>query len=535
MFKKKQTKEEIDMEEFMPDVGMEDHKPPKKKLPGWVIIPILAVVVVVFVVISKVFGAETQTTTQFATVKVERGEVKEEYTTSGTVNSEKTKVFYSPVNAPVKDCNAKVGTAVKAGDTLITYDTTTLEQDNKQTELNALSTKYTNQDAVEQANRSAASAAAAESQTASQINSLNQKIQDKQAEINSLSSAAASAQGEASANAAVAAELEKQMQDNLDQQSKQKVIIENADREREEADITDEKKQELINEANQANVTLKSLEDTYRKLENKLSAVGSTDSSGTAEALAAANQELESLKSSLSEVQNSSQTSVDTGTTAAQKKGMQVSEDLAELSQLSTEELLAKGKEGIKAEFDGVISDVQVGQGTSAVQGGALFTLVSNKDVAVELEVSANDFEKLVEGVSAEVKIGQKTYKGTLTSIDKIALTNAKGNPVIGADIHIDNPDDDIYIGVSAKVNMTVAEKKDTLYLPNEVVNTSADGDFVYVIKNGVVVKQEVELGVTSDSNAEIVSGLKEGDQVISDVSGDVEEGMLATSISSEE
>ena len=46
-----------------------------------------------------------------------------------------------------------------------------------------------------------------------------------------------------------------------------------------------------------------------------------------------------------------------------------------------------------------------------------------------------------------------------------------------------------------------------------------------------MVEKQPVELGIASDSQVEIQSGLKEGDQVISDVSGEVREGMKATGI----
>jgi len=533
MFKKKQQQENYsseedilldDTEEELPEFD-EEIKPPKKKMPGWVIIPVLAILILVFYIGSRVFGGASQSVAQLETVKVKKDDVKEEYTTSGTVNSEKTKVFYSPVNAPVLICNAEVGEAVKAGDLLVTYDTTTLERDNRQSELNALSTKYSNQDTVEQASRSAASAAAAESQTASSIAGVKKQVQTKQAEVDSLQSIANSSQSEAAKNAAAAAEIEKKMTENLDNQSKQRAVKENAEREPQDASAAAQATNELAN-----------LEIAYRDLENKLATVGSTDASGTAQALEAAKQELASLQNSLSELQNSSQSGgAATGTTEAQKKNMQVAENLNELTQLSTEELLAKGKEGIKAEYDGIISDVQVAEGTSAVQGGQLFTLVSNQDVAVKLEVSANDFDKLSTGTQAVVKIGQKTYQGTLTSIDKIALTNEKGNPVIGAKVHINNPDDDIYIGVNAKVTMTVAEQKNALCLPNEVVNTSADGDFVYVIENGIVKKQMVELGVASDSSVEIVSGLKEGDQVISDVSGDLDEGMAAIAVSSEE
>ena len=53
-----------------------------------------------------------------------------------------------------------------------------------------------------------------------------------------------------------------------------------------------------------------------------------------------------------------------------------------------------------------------------------MFTLVSNRDVGVELEVSAGDFEKLVPGGEAAVTIGRHNYQGTLESVNKIALEN---------------------------------------------------------------------------------------------------------------
>ena len=65
------------------------------------------------------------------------------------------------------------------------------------------------------------------------------------------------------------------------------------------------------------------------------------------------------------------------------------------------------------------------------VQGGELFTLASTKEVCVKLEVSANDFDNLVIGSSADIKIGQYSYQGTLKSVNKIAVLNQKGNPVI--------------------------------------------------------------------------------------------------------
>ena len=46
-------------------------------------------------------------------------------------------------------------------------------------------------------------------------------------------------------------------------------------------------------------------------------------------------------------------------------------------------------------------------EGSTATQGLELFTLVSNQDVKVRLEVPANDYENLIKGSKAQITIGR--------------------------------------------------------------------------------------------------------------------------------
>lgn len=513
----------------------------KKKLPGWVILPVIAGVAFICFGISKATGGNGKGQ-QLNVVEAHRENIKEIYNTSGTVVSEKSKTFYSPVNASVKKNKAKVGETVKKGDKLITFDVTNLDRDNQNSRLNTLSAKYASQDAKEQSGRTAKSIQQAKKQEEAMISELESQIRKKKAEIKKLKSQVKKSAGESAKAAGQIAAIQKKLTENLDSQSVCRARKENAERQLANLDDQDDTGQEsgqtkaqLVREAEDATNEISRLEREYRTLEQELKKSGGEGgadiSSGAAQSLAQAEQELETLRSSLTQAKNSRQTAADTGLTSAQFKNMKVTENIAELAELSTKELLKKGKEGIRAEFDGIVSDVKALEGSDAVQGGELFTLVSNRDVSVELEVSAGDFENLIQGEKAVVTVGRHIYKGTLESVNKIALKNEKGNPVIGARLRIDDPDDDICIGVSAKVKMTVAEKENALCLPNEVINTAADGDFVYVIKDGTVKKQKVEIGVTSTDRSEIISGIKEGDQVVSDTSGTLEEGIRATAV----
>ena len=145
--KKKEDNELIDnmdTELFMDEDSdaADDNNPdtPKKKLPGWVIVPIIGVIILIAVVGSLFAGEPKETTTALTVTEVTTGTVREVYNSSGTIESENSKTYYSPVTAPVLTCNAIVGQPVKSGDLLVTFDTANLERDNQQAQLSLQST-----------------------------------------------------------------------------------------------------------------------------------------------------------------------------------------------------------------------------------------------------------------------------------------------------------------------------------------------------------------------------------------------------------
>lgn len=518
----------------------------KKKLPNWVIVPIIGGVVVVAVVVSQFTSKDQKTGGTVEVVEVARGDVKEIYNVSGTVDSEKKKVFYSPVNAPVSQLHAKVGQSVKAGDTLVTFDTSDLEKNNEKAQLDLQSAVNTNQSTREQADRSVSEAAkaAADAQAASdaaraqveqQIASVESQISAKSQQMAALEQ---NAQNEIAANQALQPQLDEwnaQKNANVDRISALYGEVDALRTQINDGNLSEEEKAAREAQIDEKSREISEKEGANTTLDAQIAQISSQMQTGSQQAYAQAQQEVQALQAQAEQLRASisveqPSTSVpDTSLTSGQINNMEISENLAELAVLSSEELMAKARDGIKADFDGVISDVKTVEGGTAVAGGELFTLVSNQDVNVKLEIPASDFDKVEVGSKAVVKIGKYKYDGVVESIDKIAVPNAKGNPVIGANVKIQNPDENIYIGVAAKLTMTVAEEKDVLYLPNENVNTSTEGDFVYVVQNGVVKKKAVELGITSNSKVEIKSGLEEGDQVVSDTFGAVEEGMKVT------
>ncbi len=542
--KERNTRKQTISEKAAPSSGT-----PKKKLPAWVILPILVAVIFFAWGISLLAGGqkESGTGTVLNVAKAQKGTVKETYNSNGTIESENTKTYYSPVTAPIKECKAVVGQPVKSGDLLITFDTTNLERDNEQAQLTLQSslntsraTRAQNARAIDAANAASAQAAEQANALADEANALAEQVDAAYAQYQSNQQTAAQ---QTEQNAPRIQEIQTQIQGYegtiaaadetigayergyAGRQVEINEALENV-----KNGTADAAQQQIVTDTENYEQALETKKETQVLLDEANSSlaaleVPATDDAGYAELQAQYEAKYAEWQAAY---QAAGATAAETGMTSSELENLDISDNLAELAALTPEELLEKGKEGMKADMNGVIASVDALQTNSAAQGAALFTIADTEHVRVKIELSPDDYDKMKPGLEAEVTLAGNTYKGTLTDVDKIAVPNEKGTPVIGARIRIENPDENICIGATAKVNMTVAEAKNVVVVPTEAVNASTDGDFVYVIENGVVKEKPVQIGTASTTQVEVVEGLKEGDLVVNDLNVDIHPGMKA-------
>lgn len=254
------------------------------------------------------------------------------------------------------------------------------------------------------------------------------------------------------------------------------------------------------------------------------------DTSALESALESASDELAELQSDLASEKAIAEAD-STSLTKEEKEKLKVTDNLSELDAKSAKELVEEGKKGITAEFNGIVSKADIKQGTAVTQGMELFTIQNTDKASVDVTLSKYDYDTVKEGQSAEITLGDNTYQGTVTKMSHIAVQNEKGTPVISATVSINDPDDDIFLGVDAKVKIHAASAKNVVTLPVEVVNIGKDGSFCYVIEDGLVTKRDITTGISSEDYVEVIDGIKEGEEVISDL-GDYTEGMEVQAVS---
>ncbi len=174
---------------------------------------------------------------------------------------------------------------------------------------------------------------------------------------------------------------------------------------------------------------------------------------------------------------------------------------------------LNDAKEGIRAEFDGVVTSIAAREGESVIEGSELITLESTEDVSVRANVNKYDINSVSEGQKATVTIRGKEYTGKVTRIEKM-VDPAQGSGV-GVEVRLDDPDDNIILGLEVKSYIETADLKDVTQIPTEALDSDNNGDFVFVQKDGKAVKTYVVIGLQNDSMAMIESGVTTGDVIV--------------------
>lgn len=495
----------------------------KKKRRKRLIIGGVVVVILALNIIPKLFAPEVLPMVSVA--EAYQGTVEQTIEGSGSVKSEQVKTYFSPVSATVSDFDLQVGDTVEAGATLLTYDAAELEQLYQQADLTGSAAAYGYQDAitkdnknVSEYNRSSAVLGTLEQQVEDEKNE-NEHVQDriteyteKQAassmELNNRQIELETATIELRTAEAELEQLKKGTASNAGDEQALTTAIAAAKSKIESAQKKIEEEQKNLNEIN----------EKLNKYQDRLK-----DSTERLEKLQTDKAKEEGIKDS---TENSRLTS-------AARSELSTNNNLSNLNAQMTKDEINEGKAGIQAEFSGVVTEVSVVSGSPAAKGGSLFTVASNEDVVVDMSVTRFDLEKLEVGQSAEINLAGKTYTGKVSKLSRLAQENTKGTPVVSAEIHIDNPDENIYLGLEAKVSVSGHKAENVILVPVEAVNTGVDGSFCYVVdENGVVAKREVVTGLASSMEIEIQSGLNVGDKVIRNTTGMlVEEGMRVTAM----
>jgi HlyD family secretion protein len=178
----------------------------------------------------------------------------------------------------------------------------------------------------------------------------------------------------------------------------------------------------------------------------------------------------------------------------------------------------AQEKAIVRAPFDGIVAKIFMDEGEAVTMGMPLLQLIDNSEFFVEAPFD--------EANAAEIKVDQKVrinldayrgedFDGRVTYIAPVVQMNPDLSRTINVKILVEEGKDKFIGGMSADVIVIVEEKDGVIYAPADAIIRD---EYVYVVKNGTVVRRDVKTGTGNWERIEIVDGLEEGETIVTSI-----------------
>ncbi|AIF50889.1 efflux RND transporter periplasmic adaptor subunit [Pelosinus sp. UFO1] len=168
----------------------------------------------------------------------------------------------------------------------------------------------------------------------------------------------------------------------------------------------------------------------------------------------------------------------------------------------------------LRAPRAGVIGFRQVEVGNIVSAGQKVLSIVDNSNIYVDCSVSEQDIGQIALGVPTTISIESlgKSYTGKIIYISPAMDSKTQTFTIR---IALDKPDDSIRSGMFARTTVNVAIRPQTLFVPKEAVISLNGKDRIFIVNgNNQIEERIVELGLRNDKSVEILSGLKDGEQI---------------------
>lgn len=198
------------------------------------------------------------------------------------------------------------------------------------------------------------------------------------------------------------------------------------------------------------------------------------------------------------------------------EKQLQEVEDSLYIGQLRLEELKDDLKQRqIYAGIDGTVTYVrEIDEGDRSVLGERFIT-IADMDTNV-FTVSGEDAQYFTVGMQVSILCGKTEYTAEVVEASAFGLAKPQQGDEPVAYLRLSQPDPTLEDGKRGRIELTLDQRKDVLYVDKSAIKTANGEQLVYMLdENGLRTMQKVVTGLTNNDYAEIISGLKEGDRVI--------------------
>jgi multidrug efflux pump subunit AcrA (membrane-fusion protein) len=170
----------------------------------------------------------------------------------------------------------------------------------------------------------------------------------------------------------------------------------------------------------------------------------------------------------------------------------------------------------VTAPLDGVLTRYFLDLGQNVTPATPVCEVAEVSPVKVVVRVTERDFPKVRVGMSA--RFTADPYPGTTFSGRVVKMANAMDDATRSADVEIqaENPGNKLKPGMFARVVLIFGTRSGALAISRDALAAVGETSYVFVVgKSGLAEKRPVKIGLLRETDAEVLSGLKAGEEVV--------------------
>tara|TARA_B100000963_G_scaffold350716_1_gene361334 strand:+ start:1335 stop:2201 length:867 start_codon:yes stop_codon:yes gene_type:complete len=168
----------------------------------------------------------------------------------------------------------------------------------------------------------------------------------------------------------------------------------------------------------------------------------------------------------------------------------------------------------IVADFEGKLGKREIAQGVLGSES-LIITLDDLKNVVIDIKVPENYVGVLKPGLKAEITSSafDKIFKGKVETISSRIDPSTRS---ILSRVLVDNSNFEIIPGQLMTVKI-IYDETDEIGVPESAVTIQGNTAFVYIVENEIAEKKDIKIGKRNFGKVSVLSGINEGEFVISE------------------
>ncbi|MBI4442931.1 MAG: efflux RND transporter periplasmic adaptor subunit [Acidobacteria bacterium] len=182
----------------------------------------------------------------------------------------------------------------------------------------------------------------------------------------------------------------------------------------------------------------------------------------------------------------------------------------------------------VAAPLDGIAYAVAVRPGDYIRSGDLLLRVGDLERIRVRVFVDEPDLGRIAQGQAVLITWDGLPAKQWTGQVERLAseVRDMETRKVGEIVCTLDNISGEILPNVNLNIEIVTESKLQTLTVPREAVGGMDSDRHVYLVRDGVLVRQPVETGISSLTRVEIRQGIEEGDEVVLAGEQPLQEGM---------